>query len=209
MWRDILNFSSLKSSQLCKLHLMYIVTCMCCNHCNICFMTYLKAMEQGHILTYTLKVHNLGGTKFGKLIKFNTVDTKNWCPWDFRGFLMNWIYLSEFLLGPTWHFFDGQKPQKRAEGFCFGVNFAHFRLPVFCVTLFLENHSIFSHKILYSCSWYNIDGQYIQTMPPVCWGLFGVFWRPILAYVLIFLDICPIFCHEILLRCSWNNSDYH
>ena len=148
-------------------------------------------------------MHNLGrggregeGTKFGKFIKFNSVDTKNWCPWNFRGFLMNWIYLSETLLGPIGHFFDGQNPKKRAEGFCYGVNFAHFCLPVFCVTLFLESHSIFFHKILYSCSWYNIGGQYIQT-------------RPILANVLIFLDICPIFCHEILFRCSWNNSDYH
>ena len=197
MWRDILNFSSLKSSQLCKLHLMYIVTCMCCNHCNRCFMTYLKAMEQGHILTYTLKVHNLGGTKFGKLIKFNTVDTKNWCPWDFRGFLMNWIYLSEFLLGPTWHFFDGQKPQKRAEGFCFGVNFAHFRLPVFCVTLFLENHSIFSHKILCSCSWYNISGQYIQTMPLVCWG-------PIWGILEAYFGICTYFSWYLSNILSWN-----
>ena len=40
-------------------------------------MTYLKAMGQGHILTYTLKVHNLGGIEFGKFSKFNTVDTKN------------------------------------------------------------------------------------------------------------------------------------
>ena len=47
-------------------------------------MTYLKAIGQGHILTYTLKLHNLGdggggggGNKFGKFSKSNTVDTKN------------------------------------------------------------------------------------------------------------------------------------
>ena len=126
--------------------------------------------------------------------------------WNFRGFLINWIYLSETLLGPTRHFFDGQKRQKRAEGFWFGVNFTHFCLSVFYVTLFLENHSIFFHEILNSCSWYNIGTQYIQTMPPVCWG---PFWGPILAYIHIFLDICLIFCHEILFRCSWHNFDYH
>ena len=43
---------------------------MCCNHCNICIMTYLKAvvaMGQGHILTYTLKVHILAN--FANLIQ--------------------------------------------------------------------------------------------------------------------------------------------
>ena len=29
------------------------------------------------------------GTKFGKFSKFNTVDIKNRCPWNFRGFMMN------------------------------------------------------------------------------------------------------------------------
>ena len=60
---------------------MYIVTCMCCNRCNICLMTYLNAvvaMEQGHILTYNLKVHIFGGTKLGKFRKFNAVDSKYW-----------------------------------------------------------------------------------------------------------------------------------
>ena len=157
-----LKFNNFKSSQLCKLYLIYIVTCMCCNHCNKCVMTYLKAMVQGHILTYTLKVQNLGGgvTKFGKFSKFNSVDTKNWCPWNFRGFQMNWIYLSETLLEPTAHFFNGQKRRKKEEGFWFGVNFTHFCWPVFYVTLFLENHAVFSLEILHSCSWYNIGGQY-------------------------------------------------
>ena len=57
---------------------------MCCNHCNKCVITYLNAMSQGHIMRYTLKVHNLQrrgsergwGTYFGKFSKFNTVDTK-------------------------------------------------------------------------------------------------------------------------------------
>ena len=45
-----------------------------------CIVTYLKAevaKRQGHILTCDLKVHILGCTKFGKLCKFNTVDSKN------------------------------------------------------------------------------------------------------------------------------------
>ena len=87
----IFNFKSFKSSQLCKLHLIYILTSMCCNHCNICIMTYLKAvvtMGQGHILTYTLKVHIFGCTKFGKFCEFNTRDSNNWYPWNFKGFLM-------------------------------------------------------------------------------------------------------------------------
>ena len=88
----------------------------------------------------------------------------------------NWIYLFETLLGPIRHFFDGQKRQK-AEGFWFGVYFSHFCLSVFYVTLFLENHSIFFDEILYSCSWYNIGGQYTQTMAPVSLApFFGVFW---------------------------------
>ena len=127
----ILNFNSFKSSQLCKLYLIYIVTWVCCNHCNICVMTYLKAMGQGHILTYTLKVHNLGGTKLSKFSKFNTADTKNWRPWNFRGFLINWIYLSETLLGPTGHFFNGQKRRGQRD---FGLGYF---LPVFVCQYFM------------------------------------------------------------------------
>ena len=40
---------------------------MCCNHCNIRVLTFLKAMGQGHILTYTLKVHNLGELNLANL----------------------------------------------------------------------------------------------------------------------------------------------
>ena len=149
MCTHILNFNRFNSSQLCKLYLIYIATCMCCNHCNIWVMTYLKAKVRGmywHILwRYTI----WGVTKFGKFSKFNTVDTKI-SKRNFRDFLMNWIYLSETFLGPTGHFFDSQKCQKRIERFWFGVNFTHFCFPVFYVTLFLENHSIFSHEILYS-----------------------------------------------------------
>ena len=109
------------------------------------------------------------GTHFwGKFCEFYIVDSKNWCPWNFKGFLMttkfntskipwvfsvvfwffdtvffyqnqtvlncswtsqsncrfvplflkkNWIYWSETLLGPTGHFFDDQKCQKKAERF--------------------------------------------------------------------------------------------
>ena len=95
----ILNFNNFKSSQFCKLYLKCIVTYMCCNHCNICIMIYHKAMGQRHILTHTLEVHNLGGgagggwvggevTKFGKFSNFNTIYTQNWCPWNFRDFMM-------------------------------------------------------------------------------------------------------------------------
>ena len=193
----ILNFNSFKSSQLCKLYLIYIVTWVCCNHCNICVMTYLKAMGQGHILTYTLKVHNLGGTKLSKFSKFNTADTKNWRPWNFRGFLINWIYLSETLLGPTGHFFNGQKRQKRAERFWFGVFFTCFCLSVFCYFISWQYLSIFSHEILKSCSWYNIGGQYIQTMPPVCWG---PFWGILGAY----FGIYAYFSWYLFNILSWN-----
>ena len=85
---------------------------------------------------------------------------------------MNRIYLSETLLELTGHFFDGQKCQKRSEGFWFGINFIHFCLSVFYVILFLENHLIFSHEILCSCSWYNIGDRYTQKISPVCWGPF-------------------------------------
>ena len=73
---------------------------------------------------------------------------------EFEGFSdeMNRIYLSDTLLEPTGHFFDGQKCQKRAKRFWFGINFIHFCLSVFYVILFLENQLIFSHEILYSCS---------------------------------------------------------
>ena len=64
-------------------------------------------------------------------------------------------------------------------------------------TLFLENHSIFSDETLHSCSWYNIGGQYAQTIPRYAGGYFGVFWGPILAYVLFSLISI------------WHNSDYH
>ena len=173
-------------------------------------MTYLKAMGQGHILTYTLKVHNLGGTKLSKFSKFNTADTKNWRPWNFRGFLINWIYLSETLLGPTGHFFNGQKRQKRAERFWFGVFFTCFCLSVFYVTLFLDN--IFQYFLMKF--WRVVLGitLVVSTFKQChqCAGdHFGVFWGPILAYMLIFLDICSIFCHEILFSCSWHNFDYH
>ena len=90
------------------------------------------------------------------------------------------------MLGPTGHFVDGQKPQKRAEGFWFRVRFIHFCLSVFYVALFLENHSIFSHEILHSYSWYNIGGQYTQTMPPVYWG---PFWGILGSY----FNICTYF----------------
>ena len=149
------------------------------------------------------------GTKFGKFIKSSTVDTKNWCPWNFRGFLMNWIYLSETLLGPIGYFFDGQKSQKRAEGFCFEVNFAHFVCQYFVLLYFLR---IIQYFLIKFCAVVLGIILVVNTFKQCPWSagdLFGVFWRPILAYVLIFLDICPIFCHEILFRCSWNNSDYH
>ena len=150
-------------------------------------MTYLKAMGQGHILTYFK----------------GTVGTNNWCPWNFRGFRMNWIYLSETLLGPTGHFSNGQKRQKRAEGFWFGVNFTHFCLSVVYVNLFLENHSIVSHEILYSCPWYKIGGQYIQTMAPVCWrpywGYFGgLFWDMYLFFLIYVQYFVVKFCSGVL-----------
>ena len=177
-------------------------------------MTYLKAMGQGHILTYFKGTQFGGGggggggggargTKFGKFSKFNTVGTNNWCPWNFRGFRMNWIYLSETLLGPTGHFSNGQKRQKRAEGFWFGVNFTHFCLSVVYVNLFLENHSIVSHEILYSCPWYKIGGQYIQTMAPVCWrpywGYFGgLFWDMYLFFLIYVQYFVVKFCSGVL-----------
>ena len=162
-------------------HFWYIVS-------HVCVVTIVKPIYYGY---------TIWAAKFGKFCKLNTVDTKNWCPWNFRGFLMNWIYLSETLLGPIGYFFDGQKSQKRAKGFCFEVNFAHFCLPVFCVTLFLENHSIFSHKILCSCSWYNISGQYIQTMPLVCWG-------PIWGILEAYFGICTYFSWYLSNILSWN-----
>ena len=122
-----------------------------------------------------------GGTKFGNFSKFNSVDTKNWCPLNFRGFLMNWIYLSETLLEPTAHFLDGQKRRKREEGFWFGVDFTHFCLSVFYVTLFLENHSIFSHEILHSCSWYN---NALGLLGAILGYLGGLFWHMYLFFLI-------------------------
>ena len=166
--------------------------------CVVTIVTYVLLHGAGAYTDIYFKDTQFGrGTKFGKFIKSNTVDTKNWCPWNFRGFLMNWIYLSETLLGPIGYFFDGQKSQKRAKGFCFEVNFAHFCLPVFCITLFLENHSIFSHKILCSCSWHNISGQYIQTMPLVCWG-------PIWGILEAYFGICTYFSWYLSNILSWN-----
>ena len=109
----------------------------------------------------------------------------------------NWIYLSETLLEPTGHFFNGQKRQQKAERFWFGVNFTHFCLSVFYVTLFLENHSIFSHEILHSCSWHIIRGQYTQTMPPLWWGpFFGIFGA--------YFGICTYFSWYLFNILPWN-----
>ena len=72
----ILNLNSFKSSQLCKLYLIYVVTCMCCNHYNICVMTYLNAMGQEHILTYTSKVHNFGVLNLANLANLIQLTSK-------------------------------------------------------------------------------------------------------------------------------------
>ena len=98
----------------------------------------------------------------------------------------NWIYLSETLLGPTRHLFDGQKRQKKAEGFWFGVNFIHFCLSVFLVTLFLENHSIFSHEILYSCSfyWCSIHSNNPPGLLGANYGYGGQFWHMYLFFLI-------------------------
>ena len=99
---------------------------------------------------------------------------------EFQGFSDE---LNTFILnfaGTYWAFRRWSKTPKKGRGILVWVNFAHFCLSVFYVTLFLENHSIFSHEILYSCSWYNIGGQYIQTKPPICcgpfWGILGTYF---------------------------------
>ena len=137
---DILKFNNFKISQLCKLYLIYIVTCMCCNHCNISVMTYLKAMGQGHILTYNLKVHNLEGTKFGKFSRFISVDTKNWCPWDFKGFMINWIFA-----GTYWTFRRWSKTPKKGRGILVSGTFYPFLfVSILCCFISWEPFNIFS-----------------------------------------------------------------
>ena len=179
-YTHILNFYSFKSSQLCKLYLIYIVTCMCCNHCNIRVMTFLKAMGQGHILTYTLKVHNLGELNLANLANLIQLTPKI----DTYGISGVFWWTEYIYLKLCWDLLGissiVKNAKKRAEGFWFGVNFIHFCLSVFYVNLFLENHPIFSHEILYNCSWYDIGGQYTQTIPPGCcgqfWGIFGAYF---------------------------------
>ena len=100
-------------------------------------------------------------------------------------------------------FLRWSKTPKKAEGFWFGVYFSHFCLSVFHVTLFLENHSIFFHEILYSCSWYNIGGQYTQTMVPVSLGPFfgyfgGLFWHMYLFFFISVQYFVMKFCTGVL-----------
>ena len=105
------------------------------------------------------------------------------------------------MLGSIGHFFDGQKRQKRQRDSGFGVDFTHFCFSVSDVTLFLENHSMFSHEVFYSCSWYNIGTQYTLTMPPVylglCWGMYLLFTISVHYFV---MKVC---LHVSIMSPSW------
>ena len=105
------------------------------------------------------------------------------------------------MLGSIGHFFDGQKRQKRQRDSGFGVDFTHFCFSVSDVTLFLENHSMFSHEVFYSCSWYNIGTQYTLTMPLVylglCWGMYLLFTISVHYFV---MKVC---LHVSIMSPSW------
>ena len=93
-------------------------------------------------------------------------------PIKFQGFSDELIRFIWNFAGTYWAFRGWSKTPKKGRGSFVWVNFTHFCLSVFYVNLFLENHSIFCHEILYSFCWYNNGGQYIQTMPSICWGPF-------------------------------------
>ena len=138
LYTHILNFYSFKSSQLCKLYLIYIVTCMCCNHCNIRVMTFLKAMGQGHILTYTLKVHNLGELNLANLANLIQLTPKI----DTYGISGVFWWTEYIYLKLCWDLLGissiVKNAKKRAEGFWFGVNFIHFVCQYFMLIYFLR-----------------------------------------------------------------------
>ena len=158
-------------------------------------------MGQGHILTYTLKVHNLGElnlTNLANLIQSPPkIDTHG-----ISGVFWWTEYLSETLLRPTGNFFDRQKRQKRAGVFWFGVIFIHFCLQYFMLIYFLRIIQYFLMKFCTVILGMILVVNTLKQSPQAAVGNFGVFCGPILAYVLIFIDICSIFCHEILFRCS-------
>ena len=146
----ILNFNSFKSSQLCKLYLIYIVTCMCWNHCNICAMTYLKGMGQGHILTHTLKLHNLGEgvlnlENLANLIQLTpkidglgisgVSDELNIFIWNFAG--------------TYWTFLRWSKTPKKGKGILvWGKFFPFLFVSILCYFISWEPFNIFSWNFI-------------------------------------------------------------
>ena len=74
--------------------------------------------------------------------------------------------------------------------FCFFFTFLIF-LRIY-VPIFLENHSLFFHELLYRCSWYTLTVTALFFHP--CYVHLG----PIMVYVPLFLKNRSIFSHEIL-----------
>ena len=114
----------------------------------------------------------------------------------------NWICLFETLLGPIRHFFDGQKRQKRQRDFGLGYILAIFVCQYFMLLYFLRIIQYFFMKFC-SCSWYNIGGQYTQTMAPVSLGpflwFFGVlFWHMYLLFFMYVQYFVMKFCAVVL-----------
>ena len=124
-------------------------------------------------------------------------------PIKFQGFSDELIRFIWNFAGTYWAFRGWSKTPKKGRGSFVWVNFTHFCLSVFYVNLFLENHSIVSHEILYSCPWYKIGGQYIQTMAPVCWGPYwgyfgGLFWGMYLLFLIYVQYFVVKFCSGVL-----------
>ena len=99
--------------------------------------------------------------------------------------ILSWSFVKMFLVSLCYK--KSQRGTLCWESFWVISGFILLYVPVF-----LENHSIFSHEILYICSWYTLTGTALFFHS--CY----VHLRPILVYVPLFLKNRSIFSHEIL-----------
>ena len=93
---------------------------------------------------------------------------------------------------------------------CWALFLGYFMAYFGTLYLLFENRSIFSHDILYRCSWCYSEGHCtIFSISWPCWEAVGAIFGVIFSNVPLILYNGSTFFHEILHSCSWSSLDGH